>query len=106
MHGFYKFCKAVLYLPYKAVFPTTVIGKENVPKDRNYLSVGNHLSWADTPNIGINIKGFRHFVAKKEIGDNRFVRWLALKLGVIFIDRGTAKTPSCRRSSRARPCSP
>lgn len=101
MHGFYKFCKAALYLPYKIVFPTKVVGKENVPEEQNYLSVGNHLSWADTPNIGINIKGFRHFVAKKEIGDNRFVRWLALKLGVIFIDRGTADLAAVKKILRA-----
>ena len=101
MFAFYKFCKAMLYLPYKLVFPTVVVGKENVPVGRNYISVGNHLSWADTPNIGINIKGVRHFVAKKEIGDNRFVRWLALKLGVIFIDRGAADLTAVKKILRA-----
>lgn len=101
MKGFYRFCKAMLYIPYKLVFPTVVVGRENVPKDKNYISVGNHLSWADTPNIGINIKGFRHFVAKKEIGNNRFVRWLALNLGVIFIDRGTADLAAVKKILRA-----
>ena len=100
MHGFYKFCKAMLYIPYKLVFPTVVVGRENVPRDTNYISVGNHLSWADTPNIGINIKGFRHFVAKKEIADNKFVKWLALKLGVIFIDRGAADLSAVKKILR------
>lgn len=101
MHGFYKFFKAFFYIPYKIIYPTKIIGKENIPKDKNYISVGNHLSWADTPNVGINIKGFRHFVAKKEIAENRFVRWLGLKLGVIFIDRGAADLAAVKKILRA-----
>lgn len=101
MRGFYMFVRGALYVPYKLVFPTKVIGRDNVPTGKNYISVGNHLSWADTPNIGINIKGYRHFIAKKEIGDNRFIRWLALHLGVIFIDRGTADLGAVKKILRA-----
>lgn len=87
MKPFYTFFRGLMYLPYKLVFPTTVVGRENMPKTKRIISVSNHLSILDIPTIAIYVPGYRHYLAKKEIGNKKAILKLGLALGVIFIDR-------------------
>lgn len=96
MNVFYSIVKAILYLPFKLVFPTKIINKKNFPKSKKLITVSNHLSWTDIPVVAISLPGYRHFIAKKEIGNNPVIRKLAKWLGVIFIDRGKADMSAMR----------
>lgn len=96
MNLFYAIIRAIVYLPFKLFYPTKVINKKDFPKEKKIILVCNHLSWKDILVTAINLPGYRHFVAKKEIGKNRLVHRLAKWLGVIFIDRGKADMTAMR----------
>ena len=65
----------------------TVIGEENVPKDRSVLYVGNHRSYFDIILLYSRCPGLTGFVAKKEMdrypGLNIWMRFLYC----LFLDR-------------------
>lgn len=65
----------------------TVIGLENVPKDRPVLYVSNHRSYADIPLAYITLPTLTGFVAKKEIGRIPFLSWWMKNLNCLFLDR-------------------
>ena len=98
MRKFYKFIRGVFYLPFKIFYPTKVLNKRNMPYTERLISVSNHYTWKDIPVLAINVPGYRRFIAKKEIGNNKLVRKLADMLGVIFIDRGKADMRAIRES--------
>lgn len=101
MNRFYSFIRGVFYLPFKIFYPTKVLNGRNMPSSERLISVTNHLSWKDIPLLAINVPGYRHFIAKKEIGKNKLIRKLATMLGVIFIDRGKADMHAIRESVNA-----
>ena len=55
----YKILKLMFIFIYSVIFPTTTIGKENVPKDGAVILASNHLSnWEPTIGRGIHSKTF------------------------------------------------
>ena len=97
---FYGLIRGLFYLPFKLFYPTKVIGKEHMPAKPRLITVSNHLSWADIPLLAINVAGYRHFIAKKEIGKSKLIHRLATWLGVIFINRGNADLHAIRECVR------
>lgn len=98
MKKFYTFIRGVFYLPFKVLYPTKVLNRRNMPKTERLISVTNHYTWKDIPVLAVNVKGYRRFIAKKEIGKNRLIRFLAHSIGVIFIDRSKADMHAIRES--------
>ena len=101
MRSFYSFIRGVFYLPFKILFPTKVLNYRNYPADERMITVSNHYRWVDIPLLVMNVRGYRHFIAKKEIGKNKFVRKIAEAFGVIFIDRGKPDLHAMRASINA-----
>lgn len=101
MNKFYSFIRGLIYLPFKLLYPVTVVGKNNIPLQSRIISVSNHLSWIDIPLLAVNVPGYRRFIAKKQIGKNKLIHKLAVKLGIIFIDRGKADMAAMRQSISA-----
>lgn len=69
----------------------TVLGEENLPKDRSVLYVGNHRSFFD---IIINyrlVPGLTGFVAKKETNKVPFLRLWMKNVKCLFLDRQDIK---------------
>ena len=66
MNRFYTTLRAIAYWPMKLLFPAKVIGYENLPVPQKVITVSNHLSMIDIILVGVNVYGYRHFVAKKE----------------------------------------
>jgi 1-acyl-sn-glycerol-3-phosphate acyltransferase len=65
-----------------------VHGRENVPKDRSFIAVANHLSNWDPPLISHAVDEPMAYLAKIELFQQHwFVRWLILAYGAISIDR-------------------
>lgn len=88
-------------MPVKLLFPTKVFNKEALIREGGSISVSNHLCYADVMLVAVNMPGYRRFMAKKEIGKNKFIHACAVKLGIIFVDRGKADLTAIRTSMSA-----
>ncbi|EXJ24145.1 1-acyl-sn-glycerol-3-phosphate acyltransferase [Alkalibacterium sp. AK22] len=66
----------------------TVVGKENLPKDDNYILIAPHRSWIDPVFLVLaaSPKQFS-FMAKKELFKNPAFRWLITKMNAFPVDR-------------------
>jgi len=74
-------------LSFKFIYRLEVYGKENIPKDNNYIVVGNHLSTLD-PLLVINIMPNPvSYLAKKELFYHPFIKVMLDWLGAIAVDR-------------------
>ena len=97
MSAFYSFLRGFLYVPVKLVFPVKVIGRENIPLPSKVITVSNHLSGVDIALVAINVKGFRHIIAKKELTKSKVFAKLMDWAGAIPVDRGTADLSAVRK---------
>lgn len=74
-------------LSFRFIYRLEVYGKENIPKDNNYVVVGNHLSTLD-PLLVINIMPNPvSYLAKKELFYHPFIKVMLDWLGAIAVDR-------------------
>ena len=87
---FYSFLRNLCRLFYIIVYKITVIGKENIPKEKGgYIIASNHVSNNDPPVVGITFKGKYNFMAKEELfHKNPIFTWLITKLGAFPVKRG------------------
>ncbi len=89
---------------FKLVYRLEIHGKENIPKDANYIVAANHLSTLDPPLMaGIMPRGVA-YMAKKELFNNLFLRWWLDWLGAFAVDReklgvSTIKTVKALKST-------
>ncbi|MCL2555790.1 MAG: 1-acyl-sn-glycerol-3-phosphate acyltransferase [Firmicutes bacterium] len=77
----------IIFIPFRLLFPVKVIGKGNLPKRQNYLTMSNHLHWFDILSLWVYLPRFKFFLAKKELGAKRFNRFILKLMGAVFIDR-------------------
>lgn len=87
---FYSFLRNLCRIFYLIVFRITIIGKENIPKEKGgYIIASNHVSNNDPPVVGITFKGKYNFMAKEELfHKNPIFTWLITKLGAFPVKRG------------------
>lgn len=88
----------------KLVYRMEVHGKENIPKDNNFIVAANHLSTLDPPMICAIMPRGVAYMAKKELFKNPFLRWWLDWLGAFAIDReklgvSTIKTVKALKST-------
>ena len=77
----------LLYLPVSILFPTKVINKNKMPKNKKCIATSNHYSNLDPLIYNFRfVKKFR-FLAKKELFSNKFTAWIFRKIGAIKVDR-------------------
>lgn len=69
----------------------TVIGEENVPKDRPVLYVGNHRSYFDIVLTYVRVPGLTGYIAKKEIARIPSLNQWMRNLHCLFLDRQNIK---------------
>lgn len=87
---FYKIAKIVLRILYKILFRMTVEGAQNVPKEGGAILCANHSSNFDPVTMGIYSRRDVYYMAKKELFENKFLRWLMIQLHAFPVDRTTA----------------
>lgn len=87
---FYSFLRNLCRIFYIIVYRITVIGEENIPKEKSgYIIASNHVSNNDPPVVGITFKGKYTFMAKEELfHKNPIFTWLITKLGAFPVKRG------------------
>ncbi len=76
--------KMVLFI---AGAKTTVLGVENIPKDRPVLFTSNHRSYVDVALGYSTLPVMTGFVAKKEISKFPGLNWWMTAVNCLFIDR-------------------
>ena len=72
---------------FKLVYRLEVHGKENIPKDNNFIIASNHLSTLDPPLICAVMDRGVAYMAKIELFENIFMRWWLDWLGAFAVDR-------------------
>jgi 1-acyl-sn-glycerol-3-phosphate acyltransferase len=65
-----------------------VYDKHNVPKEGAYVIACTHTGWVDVLYLGIALLPTNiHYMAKKQLFDNRFIGWFLRKLNDFPVDR-------------------
>lgn len=80
MRRFYKFI-ARIFVPFKR------LGHTEQFNDRAYIYVGNHRSILDVAPVAISLDKPVHFIAKKELAQNRIGKWFTTKCECILVNR-------------------
>ena len=63
----YGLLRIIFTFVYSVIFPTTVKGKENIPKEGAVILAANHLSNWDPPLVGTFIPRHLAYMAKEEL---------------------------------------
>ena len=93
---FYRFMRALASPFVRVIFPTKIIGVENMPKDKA-LVIANHYSACEVFPIGVKLfKKEFHAMAKKEIFKPKFFAYILKKLGGIPVDRDGVDTTAMK----------
>ncbi len=69
----------------------TVLGLENVPKDKAVLYVSNHRSYFDILIGYTSVPNLTGFVAKKEMAHIPFISWWMRFINCLFLDRDNVR---------------
>lgn len=72
---------------YKFVYRLEVYGKENIPKENNYLAVANHLSTLDPPLVPHILPHPVAYMAKQELFEHPALKVMLDWLGVFAVNR-------------------
>lgn len=74
-------------MSYHFIYRLEVYGKENIPKNNDYVVVGNHLSTLDPPLVCHVLSHPVAFMAKKELFYHPFLKVMLDWLGTFAVDR-------------------
>jgi 1-acyl-sn-glycerol-3-phosphate acyltransferase len=96
----YNIGKFFVWLFVHLRFGLKVIGKENVPKKGGVLVVSNHRSSFDPPVIGLAFPRVMNFMAKKELFEHVFLKWLFKQLQAFPVDRTGNASGAIKESIR------
>ena len=69
------------------LFPVRVQNKENVPKKGKVIICSNHVCMKDPIFLSLKPRRMIRYMAKRDLFDNGFVRWLITSLGAFPIER-------------------
>ncbi len=83
----YWLCATLSMLCGKALFSLRIIGKEKIPRKGPAILAMNHMSFLDPPFTGGMVDGEIHYLARKTLMSNAFMKWLLPRLNVIPVDR-------------------
>lgn len=72
---------------FRLVYRLEVYGRENIPKNSDFIIAANHLSTLDPPLVCAVMNRGVAYMAKKELFENPFLRWWLNWLGAFAVDR-------------------
>ncbi|MED9820827.1 MAG: lysophospholipid acyltransferase family protein [Christensenellales bacterium] len=79
----------VYFIASKLLFFVKIEGRENIPKDRNCVLMGNHQHIFDPLMLALCVPDREiHFMGKKELWNNRLLGWAFTKVHGFPVDRG------------------
>jgi 1-acyl-sn-glycerol-3-phosphate acyltransferase len=83
----YSALRGLAIVVFKIFFAIKIEGKENIPYRGGVILASNHLSYLDPIVLGIFVPRRVNFMAKEELFENFFFRWLITKLGAFPIKK-------------------
>lgn len=84
---FYRIVYILSWPIYKLFFFFKVNNRPEIDKKKRLIICSNHLSLLDPFTVALVVRKQVHFLAKKELFDNKILGWLIRGLGGIPIDR-------------------
>jgi 1-acyl-sn-glycerol-3-phosphate acyltransferase len=101
MNRFYSFALPLLNVVFRLFFPLKIIGRENIP-DSAALVCANHSSYADPVLLvlAFTSKHPLHFMAKEELFQKPFLRWLLPKIESFPVRRGAADLSAIKQAMK------
>lgn len=80
--------KVFLWILFHTYLPTRVRGRQNVPRSGPLIIIANHVSYIDPILIGWAVQPrLTHYMGKKELFNNKFIRFIISKWGMFPVDR-------------------
>lgn len=93
----YTFIVALYQVVAKVLFFIRVEGKENIPKDRKCVMMGNHQAFWDPLSLAICAWDREiRFMGKKELWNNKLLGWAFTKVHGFPVDRGNMDMAAIR----------
>lgn len=89
-------------LSYHFIYRLEVYGKENIPKNNDYVVVGNHLSTLDPPLVCHVMDHPVAYMAKKELFYHPFIKVMLDWLGSFAVDRENVGLSTIRTAKAIR----
>ena len=87
LEKWFRFMRRCYFSLGRLLVPIKKLGHTEKFNDRSYVFVGNHLSVLDVVPAAIALDKPVHFMAKKEIANNRIGKWFANKCECILLNR-------------------
>ncbi|NLJ79079.1 MAG: 1-acyl-sn-glycerol-3-phosphate acyltransferase [Tissierellia bacterium] len=97
---FYKAVRIFVSIIFRIIFRIRIQGKDNIPRGGRFILCSNHISILDPIILAIAIPRPVHFMAKKELFNNRFLGKLISMLGAFPVDRSGSDLSAIRSSLR------
>lgn len=92
----YRIVYFLLWLPMHILFPTKVVGRQNIPQGGAILAC-NHFSYVDSVLVGTSFFRKQYFLAKAELFNSRFLAFVLRSLNAISIHRQKADISAIKR---------
>ena len=96
----YNFVKNLVVFFLKIFFKIEIDGADNIPKEGRLILCANHSHFLDAIMISICTKRPIHFMAKKEVFDNKLIAWFLNKLNAFPVDRNATDIRAVKTSLR------
>lgn len=78
-----------------------VYEKEKLPSDKGYVVACTHTGWVDILWLGVSILPTKvHYMAKKELFESGFLKWLMVHLNAFPVDRNNPGPSSIKTPMR------
>lgn len=94
----------LLFIPFKIVFPTKIIGRKNLRQVKGgKIVASNHFSNFDAPLLLVfffPITWTRKFLAKVELAKNKFFGYILKCFGALYIDRNKLDMKAMKESTK------
>ncbi len=93
--------RSAIYVYCKIVHRAEVIGKENIPKDENFIFCGNHRNYLDPPLIVVTVGRHVRFMAKEDLKKNPFFAFLGVVFDGIYVKRDSKDVTALKTALKA-----
>jgi 1-acyl-sn-glycerol-3-phosphate acyltransferase len=92
----YNIAKFIANVIFRLVFFIDVKGKKNIPKEGRIILCFNHISNLDPVILGMSLPRQIHYMAKKELFQNKILGKIVRMLGAFPVDRKSADLSAIR----------
>lgn len=96
----YQIIRKLLWIYFKIFNRVELIGAEKLPTDGAYMICANHKSYGDPLLIASQVKRPVHFMAKKELFDNKIIGSAIKKFYAFPVDRGASDITAIKTALR------